>query len=288
LNPRRIAPFIAVACAFALSRVPAAAQTPPQTETSPKPSPAAAAVSDPCGSILSIVNRPTVTTAVCTVRPRHFLLETGYTNTVTTGAGGGNTASYPQAYLRFGTSDPHLEFEATPPSMERTSLGNAIVTGSSDVNLGFKSELGYSLRWLYGVNAVATFPTGSRAFSAGNAQFTGNFNWSYAVNSVVGVSGTLGFNSLAGPNGAGAAQSYFAFIPSVEVTAVLPGPSEVFGEYAYFSQAGVGLGSKTLFDFGYVHDLGQRVQLDAEYGFSPTLLSGQRQHYAGAGASFLF
>lgn len=287
MNPRRIAPFIAFACAFALSRVPAAAQTPPQSVAVPTPSPAPA-VSDPCGSILSIVNRPTVTTAVCTVRPRRFLLETGYTNTVTTGAGGGNTANYPQAYLRFGTSNPHVEFEITPPSVERTSLSNALVTGSSDVNLGFKSELGYSLRWLYGANALVTFPTGSPAFSAGNAQFTGNFNWSYAVNSVVGVSGTFGFNSLAGPNAQGAAQSYFAFIPSLEVTAVLPGPSEVFAEYAYFSQAGVGLGSKTLFDFGYVHDLGQRVQLDAEYGFSPTLLSGQRQHYVGAGASFLF
>jgi hypothetical protein len=284
---RFVAPIAAIA-AFVLSSAPAAAQQPQPAAASPSPSPVPSAPSDPCGSILSIVNRPTVTTAVCTVRPRRFVLETGYTNTVTTGPGAGNTATYPQAYLRFGTADPHLELEVTPPDANRSSLGGTLATGASDVNLGAKYELGYSTRWLYGVNGLISFPTGSPAFTAGNAQFTGNFNWSYAVNTVLGFSGTLGFNDLSGLDPRGAAQSYFAFIPSLELTASLPGPSEIFGEYAYFSQAGVGLGSKYLFDFGYVHDIGTHVQLDAEYGFSPTVLDGQRQHYAGAGASFMF
>ena len=72
------------------------------------------------------------------------------------------------------------------------------------------------------------------------------------------------------------------------VTAGLPGPSQFFGEYVYYSQAGVGLGAKSLLDFGYVRDFGRHVQLDVEYGLTPTLLEGQQDHYAGAGASFLF
>lgn len=154
--------------------------------------------------------------------------------------------------------------------------------------MGAKYELGYSARWLYGVNGAITYPTGSRDFSAGNAQVTGNFNSSYTVNSIISIAGSLSFNALSGLNAAEASQSYFAFIPSVLVTASLPGPSAFNVEYAYFSASGPNVGGKSLIDFAYEADLGSHVQLDAEYGFSPTLLNGQKQHYLGAGASFMF
>jgi hypothetical protein len=137
-----------------------------------------------------------MTTSVCTVRPHDVLLESGYTNTETTGAGGGTTVSYPQAYLRFGASDPHLEFDVP--------------------------------------------------------------------------------------------QSYFAFVPSFVASASLPGPSEFYVEHTYFSRAGAGLGAKSLIDTAFLRDFGNSVRLDVEYGFSPTLLDGQRQQDLGAGASFMF
>jgi hypothetical protein len=280
----RLAAFTA---AFALSGAVAMAQTPPPAVVQPSPSPPPG-VSDPCGSILSIVNRPTVTTGTCTVRTGHFDLEDGYTNTTITGLGGGTSVNYPQSLIRLGTADPHFDLEFGPPSLQTSTAGEPRVTGSSDVNLGAKYELGYSTRWLYGVNGEATFPTGSQAFTAGGTQFTGNFNWGYTVNSIIGLDGSFSFNSLSGFDAAHNAQSYFAFVPSLEVTASLPGPAEFFGEYAYFSQAGVGLGSKSLLDFGYVRDLGEHLQLDVEYGFSPTLLDGQKEHYIGAGASLMF
>jgi hypothetical protein len=264
----------------------AAAQTPALAVVAPSPSPTPG-VSDPCGSILSIVNRPTVTTGTCTVRTGNFDLEDGYTNTTTTGLGGGSGVNYPQSLIRVGTADPHFDLEFGPPSLQTSTAGEPRVMGSSDVDLGAKYELGYSTRWLYGVNGLVTFPTGSQAFTAGGTQFTGNFNWGYTVNPIIGLDGSLSFNSFSGFNTAHNAQSYFAFVPSLEVTASLPGPSEFFGEYAYFSQAGVGLGSKSLIDFGYVRDLGEHAQLDIEYGFSPTLLDGQKEHYLGAGASFM-
>jgi hypothetical protein len=229
-----------------------------------------------------------VTTSVCTVRPHDVLLESGYTNTQTSGAGGGTTVAYPQAYLRFGTSDSRLEFDLTPPSANASSVGGATAGGTSDAGLGAKYELGYSARWLYGVNAAVTYPTGSRAFSAGADQYTGNFNWSYTVNQVIGLSGTVGFNSLSSLNSTNLPQSYFALIPSFVASASLPGPSEFYVEYTYFSRADAGLGAKSLIDSAFLRDLGNNVQLDVEYGFSPTLLEGQRQHYVGAGASILF
>jgi hypothetical protein len=279
----RLAVFTA---AFALSGGVATAQTAPPAAVQPSPPPAPGP-GDPCGSILSIVNRPTVTTGVCTVRTGNFDLENGYTNTTITGVSGGSIVNLPQSLVRFGTADPHLDFEIGPPSYETTTAGEPRVAGSSDVNMGAKYELGYSTRWLYGVNGVVTFPTGTQAFTAGGAQYTGNFNWGYSVNPIIGLDGSLSFNSFSGFDSARNAQSYFAFVPSLEVTASLPGPAEFFGEYAYFSQAGVGLGSKSLIDFGYVRDLGEHVQLDVEYGFSPTLLDGQKEHYIGAGASLM-
>jgi hypothetical protein len=264
----------------------AAPSSSPSPAASPSPTPTAP--SDPCGSILSIVNRPTVTTGVCTVRTGHFDLENGYTNTTTSGTGGGSNANYPQSLLRIGTADPHLDFEFGFPSYETSSVGQPTVTGSSDVSLATKYELGYSSNADYGFYGAISYPTGSKAFTAGNAQFTGDFNYGYTINPEFSLAGTLSFNALSGPNAAGAAQSYFAFIPSIELSAALPGgPSQISAEYAYFSAAGPGLGSKSLVDFVYQRDFGNHIQFDAEYGFSPTVINAQKQHYIGAGLSFM-
>jgi hypothetical protein len=276
---------MAAVFALLLGAVPAlaAAQTP-----APTPSPSPAPPSDPCGSILSIVNRPTVGTGVCTVRTNHFDVENGYTNTVTTGAGGGETISYPQSLIRVGTGDPHLDFEVGAPTYERSSLAGTIAAGWSDVNLGAKYELGYSANADWGVNVFATLPTGSTAFTVGRAQYSANFNWAYTLNSEFGLSGTVGANDFTGYNANGALQSYYPLLGTLEISAALPGgPSQLSAEYAYFSAAGPGFGSKSIVDFIYQRDFGPHIQFDAEYGISPTVILGQKQHYLGAGLTFM-
>jgi hypothetical protein len=235
---------------------------------------------------MSIVTRPTVTTSTCTVRYGHALLETGYINTVTTGTGGGVTAGYPQPFARIGIGHG-LEFSFTPPSYERTSVGDAFASGWSDVNFGAKWEMGYTAKAVWGVNAFVSTPTGGTGFTAGAPEYTGNFNWGYTLNSVWSAAGTLGFNWLAAPNAAGQTQRYTAFIPSLEMTAALSGTSQAFGEYAYFNHAGPALGAKSIIDFGYQRDLNPHLQFDVEYGFQPTPVEGQRMHYVGAGLSFM-
>lgn len=260
----------------------------PTSGASPAASPSPAAPTDPCGSLLSIVNRPTFGTGVCTVRTGHIDIENGYTNLVTTGPGGGNTASYPQSLIRIGTADPHIDVEVGPITENHSSVGGVFAAGLSDLAIGAKAELGYTSNAVWGVNAVVTIPTGATAFSAGNAQYTGNFNWGYTLNSEFSLSGTLGFNAFSAYTSPGVPQSYFAFAPTIELSAALPGgPSQISAEYAYFSKAGPTLGSKYFADFVYQRDFGQHVQFDVEYGFSPTLLLGQKQHYIGAGLSFM-
>jgi hypothetical protein len=285
ITSTRLVAVTAFGCALAASCGLALAQTSP----SPSPSPTPSGPSDPCGSILSIVNRPSFGTGVCTVRTGHFDIENGYTNTVTTGPGGGNSVLYTQSLVRIGTFDPHLDFEVGVPSYNVSSVGGATATGWNDLAIGAKYELGYTSNFLYGINGVVTVPTGIHGFSAGNTQYTGNFNWGYTINSVLGVSGTLGLNAFSANNASGVPQSYFAFTPTLLVSAALPGggPSQISAEYAYFSSAGPNLGGKSWFDFIYARDFGPHVQFDAEYGFSPTLIGGQKQHYIGAGLSFM-
>ncbi|HEX3672154.1 MAG TPA: hypothetical protein VHT92_10680 [Candidatus Cybelea sp.] len=287
---RRLTASICLAWAVGAGAGTAHAQTASTPPPSPAPSPSAtpSAPSDPCGSLLSIVNRPTVSTGVCTVRTGHILLENGYTNATTTGMPGGSSALYPQSLLRVGTFDPHLDFEFGFPNAATSSVGEARVVGSTDISLASKYELGYNASGDWGIYGAVTIPTGSKAFTAGNAQFTGDLDGAYTINSEFSLAGTLSFNAFSAATAAGIPQSYFAFVPSLELSAALPGgPSQISGEYAYFSAVGPGLPGKSLIDFVYQRDFGNHVQFDIEYGFSPTSIDGQTQHYVGAGLSFM-
>jgi hypothetical protein len=261
-----------------------------QATTSASPSPTAtssAAPSDPCGSIISVVTRPTVTTSVCTVRTNKLLIENGWSNTVTTGSGGGNTASYPQSLAKIGTGDSHLDLELGVPNWMRTSVGGPIVSGWSDTSVAAKYELGYSSKAIWGVNGIISFPTGNTAFTAGETQYTLNGNWSYTLTSLFSLAGTVGLNALAGPGPTGAIHRYGAVAPSLVFEITPTSTTEIFAEYAYISKAGVGLPGKTTLDAGLIGNIGPHVQLDVGSGWLPTLINGQRQHYLEAGFSFM-
>jgi hypothetical protein len=278
--------WVALTCGTAAANP--SPSSPPSASPMPTPSATPGPPSDPCGSILSIVNRPTFTTGACTVRTGHFDIENGYTNTVTTGTGGGNAATFPQTLVRVGTANPHLDLEVGPIVENASTAGGKVVKGANDLGLGAKYEIGYSSNAVWGVNALVTIPTGSTAFSAGNAQFTGNFNWGYTIDSEFSLSGTLGVNAFSANTAQGLPQSYFAFTPSLVASAALPGgPSQISVEYAYFSSAGPGLGSKSFLNFFYQRDFGSHLQFDAEYVVSPTTINGQKQHSIGAGLSFM-
>ncbi len=280
--------LIAAACVCAAASLEARASAQPSPAVVASPSPRPSAVLDPCGSILSIVNRPTFGTGVCTVRTGHFDLESGYTNTVTGGPGGGNVASYPQWLMRLGTADPHLDVEVGAPSFSLERSDGTSSSGWGDLSLGAKYELGYDAKADWGANAIVTLPTGIHGFTAGNAQFTGNFNWGYTLDAEFALSGTLGVNAFSVDNPAGRPESYFAFTPTLEISAALPGgPSQIDAEYAYVSSEGPNLGSRSWIDLVYQRDFGAHVQVDAEYGFSSAGIGGQPQRYVGAGIAFM-
>jgi hypothetical protein len=254
----------------------------PTAAASPTPPP------DPCGAIMSVVSRPTVTNAVCTVRPGQALLENGWSNTITTGTGDGNTASYPQSLLKLGTINPHLDLEIGLPNITRTTVGGAYVAGVTDVNFGAKYELGYSAKVVWGVAGLVSVPSGDTAFTAGESTYTLGGNWSYTLTSLFALAGTVNLNALAGPDATGTTRRYSSIAPSVVFEATPSSFTTIFAEYAYTSHAGYSLPGRTTLDAGVSADLTPHFQFDVEAGWLPTLIQGQRQHYVGAGLSIMY
>ena len=248
------------------------AQAPP-----PSPSPVP---SDPCTSLSALVTRPTVTNAVCTVRPNHVEIEGGYQNTTAPDAG--NTVIYPQALVRVGTAVPALEVQVTPPQAMRTSAGGTL-TGTTDTGFGLKYVLGYTPTFSYGVQANWTVPTGSAAFSAGATQSIYALQAGYTLSPAFSLFGGVQDQLLA----AGGAR-YGSFVPTLGVSAALPGSTSLYAEIAQFTKAlGPGSATRTQYITGVSHGVGPRLQVDAEAGWSPTTATG-RYRYVGFGFGAYF
>ena len=262
------------------------AQSTPATSPSPGPSSApnpigpALGANDPCTSLAAIVGRPSVTNSVCTVRPNHVEIETGYLNT--SAAGGGNTVAYPQPLIRIGTAIPALELQVAPPGLNRTNAGG-IVTGTTDAGAGLKYVFGYTPKFSWGGQAFFTAPTGTNGFSANGTNSTYALNAGYTLNPVFSLGTTLATNSLTnGP------QRWSSFVPSLVLGVSLPNATGLNAEIAQFSNAnGPGTSTRTQYLFAVYRDIGARVQLDASFATSPTAATG-KYNAVGFGASFYF
>jgi hypothetical protein len=258
----------------------------PAASPSPAPSPApnpigpALGANDPCTSLAAIVGRPSVTNSVCTVRPNHVEVETGYLNT--SASGGGNAVAFPQPLIRIGTAVPALELQIAPPGINRTNAGG-VVTGSTDAGAGLKYVFGYSPKFNWGGQAFFTAPTGTDGFSANGTNSTYALNAGYTLTPVFSLATTLATNSLT--NGA---QRWSSFVPSLVLGVSLPNATGLNAEIARFSNAnGPATATRTQYLFAVYRDLGARVQLDASFATSPTAATG-KYNAVGFGASFYF
>jgi hypothetical protein len=216
-----------------------------------------------------------------------LMIETGYMNQTTSGAGANSTVTYPNGFVRVGASKS-LEFDFTPPSLISTS-GPPRASGLTDTTYGLKWEAAYTSKLTVGLSGSATLQTGSPAFTELGPSYNASLNYTYALNSVFGLFGSFAYSSLVGINPVGGApQRFGSFAPSLGMTAVLPGNQQLFAEYALIGSAGPKLGSRTLYDFGYQAVLSPHLMVDVEYGASPTAIAGSKYSYVSGGISYLF
>lgn len=253
----------------------------PTPAASPNPIGPAFGPNDPCTSLAAIVARPSVTNSVCTVRPNHVSIESGYINT-TSSTGAGNSVSYPSALIRVGLPVPALELQVAAPSVVRTNAGG-VTTATSDVGAGLKYVFGYTPKFNYGGQAFFTAPTGLNGGSANGTTATYAVNAGYTLGPVWSLASTFAMSSLT--NGA---QRWSSFVPSLVLGASLPNATGVFAEIATFSNAnGSASPTRTQYMFGAYRDLGPRLQLDASTALSPTTPTG-KYHTVGFGVSYYF
>lgn len=243
------------------------------------------APSDPCTSLSSLVSRPTFSTAACAVKEGDLLLESGYTNLTSSGAGGSSLITFPQGNLRVGLGR-NVEFDLNPQSAAYLS-GAPRQVGITDGSIGLKYEIGYSSRLLYGVNALYTLPVGSaNVFSANGDGVLANLNGAFTLSPNVGLFATFGYNAQnAGTIGAPA--RYHDYQPSLGASVSLPANFYVFLEGFGVSSTGPGLGGRYGYDTGFQKDIGSRVQLDFNYFNYLGVQNGQHQHSVGFGAAYL-
>jgi hypothetical protein len=267
--------------------MPDAAPSPAAAAASPSPAPTDPPVgpkfsaNDPCTSINAVTTRPTVTTATCTVRPGHAILELGYQNQSNIGAG--NAVQYPQTTIRIGLNAPRFELGFQPPQYERLSGGGPTQSGVTDATVAVKYLVGYTNVASYSTFVQASIPTGDAAFTSVGS------NLEAGINGIINLSPALSFNgTLAGIAATNGATHYGSFVPSIYANLVLPAsfPLAVLFEGAAFTHA-TGPSSPTRFQYigAFTVAASNNVQFDVDYGFSPTAATG-KYRYVGFGASF--
>lgn len=256
----------------------------PIAAASPAPVATAAAVAnDPCSSLSNLVSRPTFGTATCTVKPAQLLIESGYTNAITSGSNAGSLVTYPQASLRVGIGHD-LEFDFAPASLARIS-GNPRVDGITDSALGLKYEFGYTSKAIFGANLLYTLPTGDGPFTGNGDGFLFNLNANYALSPALGLYASLGYNAQSAGT-IGVPARYHDFQPSLGASLSLPQGFAVFLEAFDQSSTGPGVGGRFGYDAGFQKDLGSRLQLDVNY-FDYGAQFGSHQRAIGFGAAYL-
>ena len=128
-------------------------------QSGPSPAPSPTPVPDICSSGMSaVVSRPTQTTSACVVSRNGMLIETGYqSQTVDATSGSFTFSTVPNAAIRIGTALRNVEFQVIPP----TAIRSAGVTAAGDVGAGLKWQIASMPTFAYGLNVIATAPTGS-------------------------------------------------------------------------------------------------------------------------------
>jgi len=280
-RPSLLASFCLTAL-IAGASVPVGAQTPQGTLASPAPA------GDPCGdtNLLATTDRPTFGTNPCVVKPQDAIVEVGYTNTTTSGAGASRIAAFPANRDRIGIL-PHVELVLDLPSELRLAANDTTIVGQSNIGTGLKYEFGYFGSFVHGIAAEVVYPTAAAPFTNGLPSFNESYQIGGGIVKNVGFNLTVGFNSFSTPSAAGAKNvSTTAFDPTFILGGLVAPDTKLNVEVANGSSSGPGTGGRYFGNLFLQHQFAKAVLVDVEVEQSLTTVNGAHSHYIGAGGAF--
>ncbi len=243
------------------------------------------AIPDPCaGSLLAMIDRPTVADNPCVVPPSNVVIEGGAQRS--TSRYGGWSVNFPEAVVRAGFGDRN-ELVIAGPNYYRLDGTNPYVAGFGAAIVGLKHELGYTDQWLGAVEALATLPSGSTAFGSPSLGAAVNGVVSYSVSENVGLSLMLGVSSQA-LSGASGGSRYVSVNPDFVATWSPKDGVQLFGEVYGQSRTGPGEGPGWNADSGIQFLVSPNIVVDVEVGTRLAGNLGGFGHYYGAGFGVRF
>ena len=180
---------------------------------------ATSVIQDPCagaGSLLSILDRPTVSDSSCAVKPGIVVLEAGaQDNFYNPGGLKSEQWIYPYAEIRVGLPDNN-EIKFFPPNYNILSYPGSnmpSVNGYNDSGIGFKHEFGYTRNLTYSADVLVTFPSGTNGFQNYGTGITLNGQFTYSLTNALSVQFAPGISSLTAPSDTGHPHRFFSFNP---------------------------------------------------------------------------
>jgi hypothetical protein len=243
------------------------------------------AIPDPCaGSLLAIIDRPTVADNPCVVPPSNIVIEGGVQRS--TSRYGGWSVNFPEAIVRAGFGEQN-ELVIAVPNYYRQNGTSPYLAGVGAAIVGLKHELGYTEHWLGAVEALATLPSGSTAFGSQGLGGAVNGVVSNSVSENVGLSLMLGVSSQSLSAASGGSR-YVSVNPDLVVTWSPKDGVQLFGEVYGQSRTGPGEGSGWNADGGIQFLVSADFVVDVEVGTRLAGNLGGFSHYYGAGFGVRF
>lgn len=221
-------------------------------------------------------DRPAVANSSVAVPKGVFQIENGL---LITNAQGQQVLDLPETSLRFGLLSKTELRLAVPDYFHDLATGTATISGSGDIALGVKQQLGPIHRNL-DLSAIVflSFPTGAQAISSHGYDPGVQFPWSYKLSENWTSGGQVAsyWPTIAGKH-------TFTGESTFLIDRQLSKPWDAFVEYAGdFPQRG---GPRHLLHFGSAYKLAPRHQID--FHFAVGLSGAAPDSFVGVGYSFL-
>ncbi len=246
---------------------------------------------NPCrgpGSLLALLNRPTVSDSSCTVAPGRVMVEGGWQRLNLYGIPGGRSVNYPEFEFSFGLPDRTEIFVLPPNYTEQTvGLSPGITSGGSTATtVGLRHMLVDNELWQIAAEAAVTLPSGSPEYGSAGTGYTTNAILSYSLPHGFGAELQLGVSSETLPTAVGGGR-YTSFNPIGDLTYAWDNRYQFYGEIFGETETAPGAGEGFAWDGGFQYLPLPHFELDVEIGHRISGTLGF-DNYVGFGGGFEF